>query len=198
PAVDYWFQESKRVWDSAYVHLQRAIRRHKDNADARRSDNPIYRPGDRVWLSTRDIRLRLPSKKLSPRYIGPFPIARQINEVTYQLYLPDSYRISPTFHISLLKPFVNPVLPPSTEHETPPPLPPPKIISDNIFRVHEILDSRWRDGNLQYLVVWEGYDPEERSWVNRNDILDPTLLSGFHQAHPDHPAPRARGPPPRR
>ncbi|KAL0152238.1 hypothetical protein M9458_051961 [Cirrhinus mrigala] len=46
PAVDYWFQESKRVWDSAHVQLQQAVRRHKDNADARRSDNPIYRPGD--------------------------------------------------------------------------------------------------------------------------------------------------------
>ncbi|KAL0172449.1 hypothetical protein M9458_032760, partial [Cirrhinus mrigala] len=80
PAVDYWFQESERVWDSAHVHLQREIRRHKNNADAHCSNNPIYQPGDRVWLSTQDIRLRLPSKKLSPWYIGPFPTARQINE----------------------------------------------------------------------------------------------------------------------
>ncbi len=29
PAVDYWFWASERVWDSAYIHLQWAVRRHK-------------------------------------------------------------------------------------------------------------------------------------------------------------------------
>ncbi len=104
PAVDQWFWASERVWDSAHIHLQRAVRRHKDFADARHAPTPFYHPGDRVWLSTRDLRLRLPCKKLSPRYIGPFPIQRQINEVTYQLQLPPRYRVHPTFHVSLLKP----------------------------------------------------------------------------------------------
>ncbi len=114
PAVDHWFRESERVWDSAHVHLQRAVRRHKANSDTRRSTNPIYQPGDRVWLSTRDIHLRLPCKKLSPWYIGPFRVMRRINE------------------------------------------------------------------------------------VNKDDILDPSLINDFHQAHPNRPAPRGRGRPRRR
>ncbi|KAI2644447.1 Transposon Tf2-9 polyprotein [Labeo rohita] len=196
PAVDHWFRESERVWDSAHRHLQSAIRRHKDFADARRRATPNYQPGDKVWLSTKDIRLRLPCCKLSPRYIGPFEILRQINEVTYQLQLPPRYRIHSTFHVSLLKPY----FPSATEitgAEAEPP--PPEILDQpSVYTVHEILDSRRRGGHLEYLVDWEGYGPEERSWVARNNILDPQLLTEFHQSHPECPAPRGRGRPRRR
>ncbi|KAL0169271.1 hypothetical protein M9458_033867, partial [Cirrhinus mrigala] len=196
PAVDHWFRESERVWDSAHVHLQHAVRSHKIFADVRRRPAPTFQPGELVWLSTKDIRLRLPCKKLSPRYIGPFPIQRQLNPVTYQLQLPSHYRIHPAFHVSLLKPATNPPLPPSTESDGTEVPPPPEILEDpSIYRVKEILDSRRRGGQIEYLIDWEGYGPEERSWIPRKDILDPTLLSEFHQQHPERPAPRPRGRP---
>ncbi len=104
PAVDSWLQRSEETWNEAHVHLQRAIRRTREQADRRRRANPNYRPGQWVWLSTRDLRLRLPCKKLSPRYVGPFRILREITPVSFRLALPSNYRISPTFHVSLLKP----------------------------------------------------------------------------------------------
>ncbi|KAK3544508.1 hypothetical protein QTP86_013333 [Hemibagrus guttatus] len=82
---------------------------------------PLYHSGDKVWLSTQDIRLRHPGKKMSLCYIGPFTIRWQINEVIYELQLPHQYCISPTFHVSLLKTFTDSVLPLSTEPEVPPP-----------------------------------------------------------------------------
>ncbi|KAI2647118.1 Transposon Tf2-6 polyprotein [Labeo rohita] len=139
PAVDHWFQESERVWDSAHVHLQRAVWRHTENANVRRLPTHTHHPGDKVWLSTRDIRLRLPCKKLSPRYIGPYTIHSQINAVTYCLNLPPQYRISSSFHVSLLKPYIDPILPPPTGPELPPPPPQPEIIEDQIYRIQEIL-----------------------------------------------------------
>ncbi len=97
PAVDYWFRASERVSDSAHVHLQRAVRRHKIFADARRSNPPCFQPGDQVWLSTRDLRLLLPCKKLSPRHIGPFPIQRKINDVTYRSSTQPGTEFTPHF-----------------------------------------------------------------------------------------------------
>ncbi|KAL0186165.1 hypothetical protein M9458_017835, partial [Cirrhinus mrigala] len=196
PAVDHWFRESERVWDSAHHHLQRAVYRNKLFADARRRTSPTYQPGDQVWLSTRDLRLRVPCCKLSPRYIGPFKILRQINDVTFQLQLPPRYRIHPTFHVSLLKPFFpSATEPPGAELEPPP----PEVLDQpSIYTLREILDSRRRGGHLEYLIDWEGYGPEERSWVPRDDVLDPMLLADFHRDHPDRPAPRGRGRPRRR
>ncbi len=142
--------------------------------------------------------LRLPSKKLSPRYVGPFKILRQITPVSYNLALPANYRISPTFHVSLLKPAGGPRGERNQDEVADESTPPIIVDSEEAYQVREILDSRRRGRVLQYLVDWEGYGPEERSWVNAHDILDPTLTTEFHQVHPDRPAPHARGRPRRR
>ncbi len=180
---------SERVWDSAHIHLQQAVRRPAGPTPG------IYRPGDKVWLLTQDLCLRLPCKNLSPRYIGPFTILRQINEVTFHLQLPAPYRIHPVFQVSLLKPF-SPSAPDPNKPAVPPP---PEVLAEpTIFRVRNIMDSLRRGDHLEYFIDWKGYRPEERSWVARDDVLDPSLLEEFHQNHPDRPAPRGRGRPRRR
>lgn len=60
----------------------RAIQIQEFQANRRHQPHRPYQPGQWVWLSTRDIKLRLPSRKLSPRNIGPFKIPQRINEVT--------------------------------------------------------------------------------------------------------------------
>ncbi|KAI2666521.1 Transposon Tf2-9 polyprotein [Labeo rohita] len=106
-------QEDQHSWSRFLPWAQNSLRQDTTGLtpfqcrfpDARRRDAPQYDPGDLVWLSTHNLRLRLPCRKLSPRYIGPFKILRQINDVTFQLQLPPRYCIHPTFHVSLLKPF---------------------------------------------------------------------------------------------
>jgi len=59
----------------------------------------------------------------------------------------------------------------------------------NVQEVEEILDSRWKGGELQYLIKWKGQSLEERTWEYRSEVVKGALKSckEFHQKHPDAP-----------
>lgn len=146
---------------------------YKKASDRHRSAAPQHREGQKVRLATWDLPLRTDSRKLTPRFIGPFQILEVINPVAVRLKLPRSMRVHPTFHVSCIKPAKDSALVPVT----PPPPPPQLMDGEPVYTVKQLMACRRRGRGCEYLVDWEGYGPEERSWVSASNILDPSLLT---------------------
>jgi DNA repair exonuclease SbcCD nuclease subunit len=64
-------------------------------------------PGDFVWLHLRKERYpELRKSKLMSRAAGHFKILAKINDNAYKLELPPEFRVSPSFNISDLRPYL--------------------------------------------------------------------------------------------
>lgn len=136
-------------------------------------------------LSTRNLKLPY-CCKLSVQCIGPFRIVGRSGSDSYRLALPRVSCIYPTFHSSLLKPVrYSPAHPPTAVaiHR-----PPSMQEGSRIYQVRALQDSCQRAGVLQYLVDWESFVPEERSWVRKADVLDPVMAVETHRLNHSNPA----------
>jgi hypothetical protein len=101
-------QEGLTTAKKCLVAAQQRQKRQYDKSHREVSFNE----GDQVLLSTKHINMRTPTgkrttKKLLPKWIGPFAIEKRIGSVAYRLSLPPKMQIHPVFHVSLLKPYLS-------------------------------------------------------------------------------------------
>uniref|UniRef100_A0A8C7TRA2 Gypsy retrotransposon integrase-like protein 1 n=1 Tax=Oncorhynchus mykiss TaxID=8022 RepID=A0A8C7TRA2_ONCMY len=105
PSAQAFVQRCERTWKRVRSALCRYRAQTVRAANKRRTKSPRYCRGQRVWLSTQNLPLKTASRKLTPRFIGPFRISQIINPVAVRLLLPRYLRrVHPVFHVSCVKP----------------------------------------------------------------------------------------------
>ncbi|CAJ0956156.1 unnamed protein product [Ranitomeya imitator] len=169
-----WAVEARDIWDRTQDAIRASKERMRSSADVHRRPAPTFAPGDLVWLSARNIRLRVESTKFAPRYLGPFKVLERVNPVVYRLALPPRLGITDTFHVSLLKPVYMSRFSESSAGTS--------GSSTDDYEVNAILGCKVVRGKKFYLVDWKGYGPEDRSWEPAEYIRAPQLIAAFERS----------------
>jgi hypothetical protein len=175
-------------------NLARAQANYKRFYDRHARDVPEHIALNKlVYLNARNIKQRH-TGKLAQRLLGPFKIiAASESPLAWKLELPDTMRIHPYFHVSLLEPYVEGH---PGQHQDPA----PAVIVDGEpeYHVESILDSRLdpddpdpsNPDNYQYLVKWLNFPATSNSWEPYENLHDVQAFRAFKRKHPRHLFPR--------
>jgi hypothetical protein len=176
-------QELKQVHEYLKEGIQQSNRNYEKQANrSRREESTEWRVGTKVWLNTKNIRTKRPSKKLDYKKFGPFRIKEKISNHAYRLELPGILgKIHDVFHVDLLSEQPTEYFP----NRKPAPQPPIEIEGEEEYEVKEILDCQRSRGRMLYLVRWEGYGPEFDTWEPIAHLpRAQEAVEEFHILHP--------------
>lgn len=99
------------IFNVLYKNLAASQSKQEKHANANRQPHPVYRPGDEVYLDSRNITSARPVKKLDNKFYSLYQIEKVLDSYSYKLKLPDEFgRTHRTFHPSLLIPANQPSL----------------------------------------------------------------------------------------
>ena len=177
-----------RAWRQATEALERA--RQAMLRFYRRTKRRFrqYEPGQRVWLSWDAFCSFViegnESKKLNPRWYGPFEVEAVIDDSAVRLRLPASMRCHPVFNVS----FVRPALEPQRFRRRAA-RPPPELeegqFGEPEWVVGELLESRRVHGREEIRVQWRGYGREDDSWEPAHKLREdvPEMVQRFEESY---------------
>jgi len=109
--VDKFVDKLKKIQEEAKAALHKAHDDMKCFVDQTRAHTPEYKEGDQMWLSTKNLNINQPSRKLTKRQIGPYTITHVVSPNTVVLKLPLSFKIDVPINVSQLHPYKLPTIP---------------------------------------------------------------------------------------
>ena len=161
--VSKFLERTQEVWRNARVQMEKAVMTQKAYYDRKHWDMQ-FAVGDSVLLSTQNLRLKGIPHKLQWKFCSPYKILEKIGAQAYRLQLPDTWRIHPVFHVSLLKQWR-----PSLVQQVPGEVELEDADTPQYFNVEKILLWRWssktRRRRREFLVLWQGYPMEDAEWI---------------------------------
>ena len=138
-----------------------------------------YKVGDSVLLSTEHVALKLPCRKLSPKFVGPFEVMELLGPNSVKIKTAGRFKnLTNVINVEYLRPYRL-----RSENVGPPPhhlsIKPIDVEPEGEwYQIADILAHRGRAGpRQQCLVRWEGFDATHDSWVPRSDITPIALIA---------------------
>jgi len=183
PGAESIAHQLRHLWSDVRTSIAKSQARYKAAADHSRSMPPVWSVGDLVWLSTRNLKSAGPSRKLNPKFVGPYLITELISDTTVRLQLPPGSRVHNAFHVSLLRAYYQR----DSAHDPTQHNPPPAVLDELPQRkVDRIISSREYRRQTQYLVQWHGCPESEATWELGHSILPGALdaIASYHATHP--------------
>ena len=186
PAAQDMALQIEQTLEQTRHNLKKTQEAMKTQADKHRSDVREYKIGDLVWLSTANLNLGRQSRKLSEKWLGPYKIISLKGSNAVELKLPSSMRIHPVVNVSRIKPYKERL--PGQRIDKPGAVTVTED-GDPEYLVDYIVDSCLKRGRLEYLIHWEGYPEEERTWEPEGNLEHaPEKVRDFYRRK--HNAPR--------
>jgi hypothetical protein len=157
------------------VQLEFLQKRMAKYYNQKRLKGPTFSEGDMVYLVRRNIKTDRPSLKLDFKKLGPFAVKKRIKEVTYELTLPETMKIHPVFHVSLLEP-----APPGSK-------PAEHVVAEEhgVYEAERIMDKKVENRQTFYLVKWKNYPESENTWEPVKHLTNcQRLVKQFQKTRP--------------
>ena len=144
-------------------------------ANRKRQSGPAFKEGDKVFVSTKNFKLKKPSRKLGPKKLGPFQVLSMPTKVNAKLKLPPTMKVNPIFHVSLLEPAPRDA--PLNETD--------EAEEEIEYEVEQIMGHRICQGRHEYKIRWKGYLPQHDTWEPLKNLEHSReLIQEYHQANP--------------
>jgi len=171
-------EKMKKVQEEAEAALKKTQEEMKKYADRGRKESEVWKRGDRVLLSTKDLVFKeRPSKKLTERYVGPYAIEEVVSSNAVKLRLPSLMRIHPVINVSQIVRYKEQVKGQKKEEGKP-----VEVEGVEEWEVEKILNKKKIRGVEKYLIQWKGFTAEGDTWERRENLKNAEeLIKEFEQ-----------------